>query len=248
VDSPGDHALDRGPGPYDPHSRAHDRDHEQGAERDQEAHPEERPRANDQGGCCLNCCHRIESVRFPNEKSTMDLPTIEIASKADHDRAIATLLLGFSSDPLTRWFWPEAKDYLQSAPVFDAFGGNAVEAGTAFVSAGFEGAALWLPPGIAPDEERMAEFLQKTVASEIVEDVFSVLEKMDECHPDEDVWYLPLVAVDPAHQGKGIGSALMKQPCNVVMKQAVPPILNLPIQEISLCMKGMVLRRWDRYR
>jgi ribosomal protein S18 acetylase RimI-like enzyme len=140
----------------------------------------------------------------------MDLPTIEIASKADHDRAIATLLLGFSSDPLTRWFWPEAKDYLQSAPVFDAFGGNAVEAGTAFVSAGFEGAALWLPPGIAPDEERVAEFLQKTVASEIVEDVFSVLEKMDECHPDEDVWYLPVVAVDPAHQGKGIGSALMK--------------------------------------
>jgi GNAT superfamily N-acetyltransferase len=140
----------------------------------------------------------------------MDVPTIEIASKADHDRAIATLLLGFSSDPLTRWFWPEAKDYLQSAPVFDAFGGNAVEAGTAFVSAGFEGAALWLPPGIAPDEERMAEFLQKTVAAEIVEDVFSVLEKMDEYHPEEDVWYLPVVAVDPAHQGKGIGSALMK--------------------------------------
>ena len=158
----------------------------------------------------MRCCLGIESVTLPNEQSTLDLPTIKIAGKADHDRAIATLLLGFSSDPLTRWFWPEANDYLLSAPVFDAFGGNAVVAGTAFVSAGFEGAALWLPPGIAPDEERMAEFLQKTVATDIVEEVFSVFEKMDEYHPDEDVWYLPLIAVDPAHQGKGIGSALMK--------------------------------------
>lgn len=158
----------------------------------------------------MGSCLGIESVRFPNEQSTLALPTIKIASNTDHDRAIATLLLGFSSDPLTRWFWPEANDYLRSAPVFDAFGGNAVEAGTAFVSVGFEGSALWLPPGIVPDEERMAELLQKTVATRIVEDVFSVFEKMDEYHPDEDVWYLPVIAVDPAHQGKGIGSALMK--------------------------------------
>ncbi len=165
---------------------------------------------NVQGGCCQQCCLGIESIRVPNEKSTLDLPTINIASKADHDRVIATILMGFSSDPLARWFWPEANTYLLSAPGFDAFGGNAVEAGTAFVSAGFEGAALWLPPGIAPEEERMAEILQKTVAPDIVEEVFSVFEKMDGYHPAEDVWYLPLVAVDPAHQGKGIGSALMK--------------------------------------
>ncbi len=140
----------------------------------------------------------------------MNQPTIGVASTADRDRVIATLLIGFSSDPLVRWFWPEAKEYLLSGPSFDALGGNAIEAGSAFASAGFEGAAMWLPPGITPDEERMVEFLQKTISEEIAEDVFGVFEKMEEYHPDEDVWYLPVIAVDPAHQGKGIGSALMK--------------------------------------
>jgi ribosomal protein S18 acetylase RimI-like enzyme len=137
-------------------------------------------------------------------------PTINIAKPTERDRVIATVVMGFSADPLTRWFWPEARDYLMSAPLFDAFGGKAVESGTAFVSAGFEGAALWLPPGVTPDEERVGETLQKTIAAERLEDVSGVFEKMDEYHPDEDIWYLPLIAVDPCHQGKGIGSTLMK--------------------------------------
>ena len=141
----------------------------------------------------------------------MNPPKINIAEMAQRERVIATILLGFSADPLTRWFYPEAKTYLLAAPLFDAFGGGAVEAGSAFVCDGFEGAALWLPPGLMPDEERVAETLQATIAAEIIEDVFAVFEKMDEFHPDEPVWYLPLIAVDPAHQGKGIGSALMKE-------------------------------------
>jgi ribosomal protein S18 acetylase RimI-like enzyme len=33
---------------------------------------------------------------------------------------------------------------------------------------------------------------------------------MDKYHPKESHWYLPLIGVDPSHQGKGVGSALMK--------------------------------------
>jgi len=141
----------------------------------------------------------------------MDQPVIGVAGSKDRDRVIATMVMGFSSDPLTRWFWPEASGYLQSGAAFDAFGGNAITAGTAFVTAGFEGAALWLPPGTDPDEVRMTEFIESTVSPKIVSDVLAVFEKMDEYHPDEELWYLPLIAVDPAHQGKGIGSALMKE-------------------------------------
>jgi ribosomal protein S18 acetylase RimI-like enzyme len=36
-----------------------------------------------------------------------------------------------------------------------------------------------------------------------------LLEQMARHHPDEPHWYLPLIGVDPAHQGKGLGGALM---------------------------------------
>jgi GNAT superfamily N-acetyltransferase len=40
--------------------------------------------------------------------------------------------------------------------------------------------------------------------------VFGVLEQMDAYHPAEPHWYLPMIGVDPARQGKGYGSALLK--------------------------------------
>jgi GNAT superfamily N-acetyltransferase len=33
---------------------------------------------------------------------------------------------------------------------------------------------------------------------------------MDRYHPAEPHWFLPLLAVDPSHQGKGYGSALLQ--------------------------------------
>ncbi len=33
---------------------------------------------------------------------------------------------------------------------------------------------------------------------------------MDEWHPEEPLWYLPLIGVEPNPQGRGIGGALMR--------------------------------------
>ena len=40
--------------------------------------------------------------------------------------------------------------------------------------------------------------------------MFAVLEEMEKYHP-EDAWYLAIIGVDPAYQGTGIGSQLMKK-------------------------------------
>jgi ribosomal protein S18 acetylase RimI-like enzyme len=40
--------------------------------------------------------------------------------------------------------------------------------------------------------------------------VFAVFEQMGRYHPAEPHWYLPFIGVDPIHQGKGYGSALLK--------------------------------------
>ena len=156
----------------------------------------------------------------------MDLPEIRTAATTERERVIATIIMGFSSDPLTRWFWPDAASYLASGPAFDAFAGAAVDAGTAFVSSNFEGAAMWIPPGTTQDEERMGEIMATTISPEIAEEVFAVLGKMEEFHPEEELWYLPLIGVDPAHQGKGIGSALMKAALRQIDEAGLPAYLE----------------------
>ena len=156
----------------------------------------------------------------------MNPPEIFTAKAENRDRVIQSLILGFSADPLTRWFWPEAATYLQSGPGLDAFGGRAIDSGSAYVTQNYEGVAMWMPPGVEPDEERMIPILEATVAAEAIEDVFAVLEAMDEYHPDDPCWYLPLIAVDPAYQGNGIGSQLMKHALNRIDEDGLPAYLE----------------------
>jgi hypothetical protein len=53
--------------------------------------------------------------------------------------------------------WPDPRQYLEAFPPFArAFGGWAIDHGTAHYYEGFSGVALWFPPGAAPDEESLA--------------------------------------------------------------------------------------------
>ena len=93
----------------------------------------------------------------------MEIPTVRIVEKNDREKAINALLLGFSTDPFIRWLNPTANLYLKAGPSFDAFGGRAIDNGSAYVANDFEGIALWMPPGVESDEERFIAEIQKYV-------------------------------------------------------------------------------------
>jgi ribosomal protein S18 acetylase RimI-like enzyme len=136
---------------------------------------------------------------------------IKSATPADQDQVIAVLALAFSTDPGARWIYPEPRTYLRYFPeIIKAFGGRAFEHGTAHYVDGFLGAALWLPPGVKPQEDEMMALMQRTVSESTLADFRLVMERADPYRPAEPHWYLPLTGVDPAHQGAGYGSALMK--------------------------------------
>jgi ribosomal protein S18 acetylase RimI-like enzyme len=125
--------------------------------------------------------------------------------------ATAVLVLAFSTDPLARWCWPDPGVYLEYfPPVVTAFGGRAFAAGSAYMVQGGAGAALWLPPGIEPDEAAMDALFQRSVPAHRRGELATVMEKMAEHHPKEPHWYLPLIGVDPSRQRGGHGSALMR--------------------------------------
>jgi GNAT superfamily N-acetyltransferase len=136
---------------------------------------------------------------------------INTAKAADQDHIIAVLALAFSTDPGARWIYPDPYNYMSYFPdIIRAFGGRAFQHGTAHYVEGFFGAALWLPPDVAPKEQEMMALMQRTVAESTLEDFRCVMEQASRYRPTEPHWYLPLTGVDPMHQGNGSGSALMK--------------------------------------
>ena len=141
----------------------------------------------------------------------MTAPAIRTVAASEAERAIAVLVLAFSADAATRWVFPEPSQYLAYFPEFvRAFGGRAFELGTAYCAEDYAGAALWLPPGVHPDEDALGAVFQRSVAEQNRRELFAVLEQMGSYHPTEPHWYLPLIGVDPTRQGKGYGSALLK--------------------------------------
>jgi ribosomal protein S18 acetylase RimI-like enzyme len=69
---------------------------------------------------------------------------------------------------------------------------------------------MWLPPGVEPDGERLGALAIANAPPDRVADLGAVMEEMGRFHPHEPHWYLPLIGVDPALQGRGIGAALMR--------------------------------------
>ena len=136
---------------------------------------------------------------------------LDVASTTHADRAIATMTMAFSNDPIVRWVFREASTYLTYwPPLVEAFGGRAFSTGTADSIADCGGVALWLPPGVQPDAETMGALAAEAVPAADQDEVFGFLGQMDEFHPSESHWYLPLMGVDVTKQGCGYGSALLR--------------------------------------
>lgn len=148
----------------------------------------------------------------------MNVLTLEnpIEQQDELKHIINSVVLAFSNDPIVRWMYPSASQYLSSFPDFiKSFGGTAFDSKTIYYPDNYAGAAFWFPPQIEPDFNAIIDIMQRTISAEYQTEVFSLLEQMSYFHPHKPHWYLAILGVEPSKQKKGYGSTLMK------------PILNL---------------------
>ena len=82
----------------------------------------------------------------------MDKPKIVKSSIADQKRVKAVLTVGFSSDALLRWVFPDASSYLKCFDIWmEEFSKIAFENNIVFSEENLFGSSLWHPPGVEFD-------------------------------------------------------------------------------------------------
>ena len=166
----------------------------------------------------------------PRSSSLADVASdsaVQTAGIDDQSRLVAAIVLAFSVDPAARWTYPAPENYLKHFPdLIRIFGSRAFGCGTAHFIGDVQAAAMWLPPGAQPDEEALIAHFQRTVPEQDQDTLFAVFEQMGQYHPDEPHWYLPLIGVDPAQQGKGYGSALLKHALRLCDEDGTPAYLE----------------------
>jgi ribosomal protein S18 acetylase RimI-like enzyme len=159
--------------------------------------------------------------------TTLVAPRVSSVAAADAGKAIATVTLAFAADPVVRWFFPHAKSHVKYFPrILQAHAGRAFERQSVHAVEGFRGVAIWLPPGVHPDEEAMGALIDEAIPVDRQAEIFAILEQMGAGHPQEPHWYLPFLGVDPGHQRKGYGSALLSYGLRAADRDGVPAYLE----------------------
>jgi ribosomal protein S18 acetylase RimI-like enzyme len=168
----------------------------------------------------------------------MNSIAVREAKPDELETVIDIQVLAFSADPVMRWLYPEAEAYLRHFRGFaEAFGARAFDHSMAWIAGDFGGAQMWLPPGVESDGERLEAIVKESIDETRMDSTFAIMEKMAQLHIEEDHWYLPMIGVDPARQGQGIGGALLRHALLKCDEAGLPAYLessnpaNVPLYE-----------------
>ena len=140
--------------------------------------------------------------------------------KREHmDRATTTLERAFSTDPMFTWIFPDPTRRPQSLQRFNRV---ALEYGLRYghVTQSDDGmaVAIWIPPGRTLTMGGMVRSGILTVPFRIgfrplarFMGANQIMERIHKKYVPEPHWYLMIVGVDPELQGRGRGTALLKE-------------------------------------
>ena len=165
-------------------------------------------------------------------------PTIVEVPTSDLERVIPTLVLAFGTDPMARWSLPDPRRYIACfSAILRAFASRGTVHCVTDEDGGCAAAAVWMPPGVKPDEAALDQAMREGVAPAQQSEVAAVVEQMGINHPHEPHWLLQFIGVDPVHQHRGLGSALLRHALARCDREHLPAYLessnpaNIPLYE-----------------
>lgn len=158
----------------------------------------------------------------------MDELPIRAVSFDDEELVGALLTLSFADDPFVRWILPDPRDFIADSHIHPRRAyGRAFESETVYVFENNVGASVWLPPG-----SKKPNRSEETAPAENGDDLdmppeFAELMAQSAAYcPTEPHWYLGIIAVDPFHRGKRVGTKLLQHGLALCDRDGVPAYLE----------------------
>lgn len=160
------------------------------------------------------------------------MPTVRSARPDELAQVGASLAAAFAGDPLWTWMASPSADWTARAGAW--FAAEAAIAlaghGEVLVDDDVRGAAIWSPPGRwktgARESAALAIPSLRLMRTRIRRGLrcVSYLEAHHPARPHH--WYLALLGTDPAHQGAGVGSALITAVTDRCDRDGLPAYLE----------------------
>jgi GNAT superfamily N-acetyltransferase len=158
--------------------------------------------------------------------------SVRKAQRAERARVAEVLAEGFYADPVATWFYPDDDRRREQLRNVFALVGERVwfDHDLTYTTDGVVGAAMWVPPGEWKlgllDQLRLLPGMAAAVGWRALPRTLRGLNLMESKHPTDQHYYLPYVAVAPAWQGKGIGTALLRPVLRRCDEEGLPAYLE----------------------
>lgn len=157
-------------------------------------------------------------------------PRTRKATTAEARAVAETLAAAFFHDPVIGWAWRDPGRRLQILPdFFEVMVNISLDYDLAYATDDLTGAALWVPPTASEPSAEEAEAFAASITSVTGESaplVLQLFEILDEYHPREPHFYLPIIGTRPEHQGQGIGRALLSPVLEHCDREQLPAYLE----------------------
>jgi ribosomal protein S18 acetylase RimI-like enzyme len=141
-------------------------------------------------------------------------PRIQPATPGQLGALSGVLARAFAADPMMRWPLGDIADPGRALEAcFCLLNAGSIESGLVFEAAGGAGVAVWVPPDLAgrwAETERLARPAIHALAADGGARYERLWDWVEERVPQEPLWYLDQLGVDPARQGEGLGKALVQ--------------------------------------
>lgn len=152
------------------------------------------------------------------------------ATTADARALSRTLASAFQEDPVFRWCIPDPRQRERLLPPWFRVVVDALLAhGESYCAGDAAGAALWVPPGVAPlseDQEVRLGAVTADCGGVTPGRLEALGREMEARHPHDSHLYLWFVGIRAEDQGRGWGSRLLRSRLAEADEQAVPAYLE----------------------
>src|SRR5580698_396869 len=165
---------------------------------------------------------------------------VRLATLADAAAIGEVFALAFADDPVTTWVTPSAARRTRLLRRLNTaiarYEGVPLGATYVATDAGaVVGAAIWRPPGRHPVSWHSVRFslVAGAALGRDIPRTIAAGRAAVRARPREPHWYLQLLGVHPDVQGKGVGSALVREHLRVVDAGRMPACLETTIENLE---------------